>query len=109
MLEGIDLRDWKKKKQIIKELEAKGEITDERVIRLHIEKHNILYCQGVNEDYIIHSNKGYKKTKDREEILASLNDYRKRALNMLWKCSQTKKAMNEKDNLRFELEEMELI
>lgn len=109
MIEFIDLTDWKKKKTIIKELQVMGIEFDERKIRKDIEKHNILYCQGINEDYIIHSPKGYKRTKDREEIMISLNDYKKRALNMLWKCSQTKRALNEHDNLKMELEEMGLM
>lgn len=109
MLEFIDLSNWKTKGQIIKELQKQGVKTDERTLRQNIERHNILYCQGVVAEYIVHSSKGYKKTSNKEEILSSINDLQKRALNMLWKVSETKKSMREHDNLKFELEERNLI
>lgn len=48
--------------------------------------------------YIAHSNKGYKITKDRNEIEASVNHLHTMALNMLSKESKAKKALNRSVN-----------
>lgn len=105
MIDYIDLTDWKTKKNILAEL---GNVSD-REWRLYVEKHNIAYCKHEVDTYIVHSNLGYKATKDREEIIASIQDNKKRSLNMLWKYSQTMKALGEKDNLKFSLEELGVI
>ena len=96
----IDLSDWKTKGQILKELKQGGIIIDERNLRQKIELQNKLYYTHESDFYIVHSAKGYKVTQDKQEILDSLKDMRKRALNMLHKEAVTKKALGEKMNFK---------
>jgi hypothetical protein len=105
MVEFIDLSDWKTKKQILLEL---GNVS-EREWRKAVEKHNIAYCKHEVDTYIVHSKLGYKLTQDKQEIIDSIKDNKKRSLNMLWKYSQTMKALGEKDNIKFDLESMGVI
>ncbi|WP_462289424.1 hypothetical protein [Holdemanella biformis] len=60
----------------------------------YIEVKNQAFCDGENDMYIAHSNKGYKITKDREEIEASIKHLDTMAKNMLKKESNAKKALN---------------
>lgn len=101
----MDLTTWKTKKEIIQKLKEQGYKVNERTWRLWVERHNILYCQGVHDTYIVHSLKGYKLTKDGKEISASIDDLKKRGLNMLWKASQASRAIGEHMNLKLEFEE----
>lgn len=105
MIDLINLSDWKTRKNILIEL---GNVSD-REWRKYVEKHNIAFCNHEVDTYIVHSNLGYKATTDRNEIINSIQDNKKRSLNMLWKYSQTMKALGEKDNLRFKLEEIGVI
>lgn len=97
----IDLSEWKKKSQILEELETGGIKIDERRLRKLIELQNNLYCEHETKNFIVHSSKGYKVTTDREEILKSVADNHKRAINLLYKESKTKKALGE--NMNFNL------
>lgn len=106
MIDKIDLTDWKKKKDILKELERNGIGTDERTWRYYVEAYNKKYCVHEHDTYIVHSNKGYKLTSDRDEIIASIEDGKKRGLNLLWKHSQAMKALGQKDNIKMDLEKM---
>lgn len=105
MIDLINLSDWKTRKNILIEL---GNVSD-REWRLYVEKNNIAFCKHETDKYIVHSNLGYKATTDRDEIIASIQDNKKRSLNMLWKYSQTMKALGEKDNIKFDLESMGVI
>lgn len=105
MIDLIELNEWKTKKEILTQLKNVGVNLNEREWRRYVERYNKQFCLGVNEDYIAHSSKGYKLTKDKEEIKQSVRDYRARALNMLKKTSDVSKVLKlEKPNL-FELEE----
>lgn len=106
MLDFVDLKEWKTKKTILAELEKCGMKTDERVWRTFVENYNKKYCDHIHDTYIVHSNKGYKLTDDKEEITKSIEDGKKRGLNLLWKYSRTMKALGQKDNIRMDLEEM---
>lgn len=64
----------------------------------YIEVKNQAFCDGENDMYIAHSNKGYKITKDREEIEASIKHLDTMAKNMLKKESNAKKALNRSVN-----------
>lgn len=99
--ELVDLSDWKKKSQVLKELEQGGIKIDERRFRKLVELQNNLYCEHESEKFIVHGPKGYKVTTDREEILKSVADNHKRAINLLYKESKTKKALGE--NMNFNL------
>ena len=60
----------------------------------YIEVKNQSFCDGENDMYIAHSNKGYKITKNRDEIEASIKHLDTMAKNMLTKESKAKKALN---------------
>ena len=109
MINLVDLTEWKTKKKIIKEIEENGMTVDERAWRKYVENHNKKYWDHEEEQFIVHSSKGYKLTSDKKEIIESIQDSRKRGINLLWKSSKTMKALGEVDNIRMELEEMEVI
>lgn len=106
MLEYVDLTEWKTKKTILAELEKNGIKTDERTWRMYVEQYNKKYWDHVHDTYIVHSNKGYKLTDDKQEVVNSIEDGKKRALNLLWKYSKTMKALGQKDNIRMDLEQL---
>lgn len=94
-----NLKDW------ITYANLKERIFNEYAITYHrrawnkyIEVKNQAFCDGENDMYIAHSNKGYKITKDREEIEASIKHLDTMAKNMLMKESNAKKALNRSVN-----------
>lgn len=107
--ELIDLSDWKTKKQILQELKEHEIDMDERAWRKFVEQFNKRYCNDLSDEYIVHGTNGYKLTKDRKEIAASCQDLRKRALNMLKKVSRTNKSMAEKQQLKLDLQDLDII
>lgn len=110
MLQVINLNTWRKKSEILRILHQNGYIkVTERSWRVFVEKYNKYYMDNVNNKYIVHSSKGYKLTSDKKEILASIQDLRNRSLNMLSKYSKTQKALGLQDNLKLDLEKMEII
>lgn len=104
MLDLVDLSEWKTKAAILKELADLDVIVDERAFRKYVEYHNRLFLEGQRVDFIAHSNKGYKLTTNAKEIYDSIDDYKKRALNQLWKVSKYSKALGLINNLRLEVE-----
>ena len=64
----------------------------------YIEVKNQSFCDGETDMYIAHSNKGYKITKSKDEIEASIKHLDTMALNMLSKESKVKKALNRSVN-----------
>lgn len=105
----IDLTEWKTKKQINKELEKFGIRINERAFRQKVEDHNNLYFAHQKEFYIAHSNKGYKMTKDTEEIRNSLRDSFKRGIDQISKYHKGIKALGENANFSLGLKNGELI
>ena len=101
--------DWKTKNQIIIEAYKDGIKIHERAFRKYVENHNKKFWSHEVDEFIVHGRKGYKLTKNKEEINKSIQDSKKRAMNMLWKWSKTRKALGETDNIKFELEELEII
>lgn len=63
-----------------------------------------MFIEHLRDVFIAHSSKGYIATTNNEIILKSINDNFKRSRNMLWKYGRVRKALNEKYNLRLELE-----
>ena len=93
MLEFVDLTDWKTKKEILEELKTLGFKYDERALRKYIEQYNKRFCDGEFEHYIAHSSKGYKLTNNPDEIEKSAKDLHRRAMDMLVKTSEARKAV----------------
>ena len=91
--------DWRTKADILNSLNKDGITMDERTFRKRVENQNKLYIEHLSPYFIAHSSKGYKKTTNREEIVLSVKDNRKRALNMLMKESKTLKTLGENENM----------
>ena len=102
-------KDWSTKKEILARAKQDGITLHERTWRFFVEDYNKKYWSHEVDTFIVHSSKGYKLTSDKDEIVASIKDSKKRALNLLWKHSQTMKALGRVDNLRYDLEELEII
>nr|DAU67706.1 MAG TPA: hypothetical protein [Caudoviricetes sp.] len=109
IFELLDLKEWKKKKDILKELKNNGVRMSERAWRKSVELHNKRYFEHQTDKYLAHSVKGYKLTADKDEIIASAKDYRTRAFNQLVKASKTLRVMGENDNIRLEIKNGEFI
>ncbi len=110
MIELIDLTKWKKQKEIILELHRDYGINiNAREWRNAVSKWNKKFADHEVDYYITHSNsKGFKATQDYKEALISINDYKKRALNMLKKASESSKAFGENFNYQIDFEKGEL-
>lgn len=111
MIELIDLTDWKKQKEILTELHREyGIDIDSREWRIAVEKHNKNFANGKVEFYITHSNsKGFKATKDYQEAKIAVNDYKKRAFNMLKKARDCNRAFEVVDNFKIDFERGEIM
>jgi len=105
---NIDLTKWKTKTEIPRELKTKDITINERQLRRFFEKHNNDFFNGQVDTFVIHSGKGYKLTSDKDEIMQHREDYKKRALNMLWKYSQISKAVGEHCNLQMDLKDLDV-
>lgn len=103
ILDFIDLSNWKKKPQILKELKENGYPIKDRDFRKRVELHNKLYEEHIVNTFIAHSCKGYIATTDKNIIIASLRDNEKRAITMLKATSKTLKALGENANYNFEI------
>lgn len=101
--------DWATKKEIIARINQDGNAIHERSWRKYVEHHNKQYCSHEVDTYIVHSCKGYKLSTNKDEINASILEGKKRALNLLWKYSQTRKALGEVDNIKIDLEKMGIL
>lgn len=100
--EVLSLTKWKKKKQVLSELNNQGLKISERAFRKQVEINNKLYGNGQADYYIVHSCKGYKLSFNWDEIEKSISDKRKRALTMLAECSKAEKQFQRRNNLKME-------
>lgn len=110
MIELLDLSNWRKQKEIILELHREYGINiSSREWRSQVEKWNERFVNGEVKFYIAHSNTmGYKATTDYQDALISINDYRKRAYNMLTKASNCAKAFGNLHNFKIDFEKGEI-
>lgn len=102
-------KDWSTKKEILARAKQDGITLHERTWRFFVEDYNKKYWRHEVDTFIVHSSKGYKLTSDKDEIVASIKDSKKRALNLLYKYSQTMKALQRVDNVKIDLEALEII
>ena len=105
----VDMTYWRTKTDILKELKSKGVEINERSFRKFVENINKLYTNHEINEFIAHSNKGYKVTTNYEEIKSSAFDHRKRGLDQLVKSSNILKALGENCNLKLSIKNGELI
>lgn len=94
MINLIELHTWKKRPEIMLDLLQQGIQCSDRDIRRWAEEQNEKWCSGESEYYIAHSNQGYKQTTDRNEIIESALDLKKKALNMFKKYWAVEKRIN---------------
>jgi len=99
ILEVLSLNQWKKKRDILKQLDFE---ISERSFRKLVEQNNKLFGQGKVDYYIAHSCRGYKKTFNWEEMQKSIADNRKRAITMLIDCSKVEKAFQSRNQVKME-------
>lgn len=90
----VDLTSWKKRQEIMLDLLHQGIVINDREIRTWAESQNEDWCNGESEFYIAHSQNGYKQTKDRNEILESAKDLKKKGINMLQKYWKVVRKLN---------------
>lgn len=102
MVEEYITNEWKTKKELLNDLRKDGIYMNERTFRLRIEVLNELYVEHVTDYFIVHSSKGYKKTNVPEEIIESVKENHKRAMNLLTKEAKIKRALMEKRNISFD-------
>lgn len=98
MLDTINT--WKTKDKILKELKEKYDIEiNERYFRKCVENFNKEFRSHLSDYVIVHGVKGYKITKNNDEMLDSDSDLYKRAIKMLTIVSRNKRARGENMNL----------
>lgn len=109
--ELIGLDKWKTKEQIKKEVSKvlPNVKLNERLFRKNVEEHNRLYVEHIKDTFVAHSSKGYKITKDYEEIKASIYDNKIRAMDQLVKYYRGMKALGENLNCKLNIEDGELV
>ncbi|MCI6066777.1 MAG: hypothetical protein MR707_00900, partial [Galactobacillus timonensis] len=78
-ISDLDLTRWKKRKDILRELNSDGAGISDRAFRKWVEDFNKTYDGRSQPEYIVHGPKGYKITKDRAEIKRSIADNDRRA------------------------------
>ena len=107
IIEFIDLKNWKKQDAILTELHREWGINiSSREWRKEVEEWNKKFCNKEVDYYITHSNSlGYKATQVYEEAKIAINDYKKRAFNMLKKASECDKAFGNKNNYQINFDE----
>ena len=103
ILDFVDLSEWKKKTQILRELKENGLPIKDRDFRKRVELHNKLYEEHAVDKFIAHSCKGYIATNDKSIIINSLKDNEKRALTMLKASRKTLQALGENSNLSLDI------
>lgn len=102
ILDILSLSEWKKKREILKELHNKEYSISERTFRKLVEQNNKLFGEGKVDYYIAHSYRGYKKTFNWEEIKKSVVDNRKRAITMLVDCKKAEEAFQKRNQIKME-------
>lgn len=85
--------EWTTRAQIIQRLKLAGLDIGDRNFRHWVEFWNRKYCDMDTDIYIAHGPRGYKATMDMDEIKDSVADLRCRAMDMLKKYSDTRKAL----------------
>jgi hypothetical protein len=96
MKEILSEEHWTTKNHILVKLKYLGLLMDERQFRKLVERFNNKYQDHETDGYtVIHSSRGYKLTKDYDEMRESDKDLYKRAMNMLKRVARNKKVRGE--------------
>lgn len=98
-LSDLDLTRWKKRKDILRELNGDGDRISDRAFRKWVEDFNKTYDGREQPEYIVHGPKGYKLTTSRDEIRRSVTDNDRRAYTMLRQTRSVRKALGMTDQM----------
>ena len=98
-LSDLDLTRWKKRKDILQELNGDGNQISDRSFRKWVEDFNKTYDGRIQPEYIVHGPKGYKLTTSRDEIKRSVTDNDRRAYTMLRQTRSVRKALGMTDQM----------
>ena len=98
-LSDLDLTRWKKRKDILRELNGDGVGISDRAFRKWVEDFNKTYDGRQQPEYIVLGPKGYKLTTSREEIKRSVSDNDRRAYTMLRQTRHVRKALGMTDQM----------
>lgn len=113
MIELIDLRRWKKQKQIILELHREYGINisrDGREWREAVKKWNQKWRYGEVPYYVTHSNLlGFKATTNYEEAKIARNDYMKRLIANKINIINCDEGFERKYNFKIDFETGEIL
>lgn len=93
--------EWQTKATLLQKMKNDDIILNERTLRLKIEQVNNEYINHNSDTFIVHSSKGYKIACSDEDIIESMKENHKRAMNLLSKESKIKKALEENRNIKF--------
>lgn len=98
-ISDLNLTHWKKRKDILKELRQEGNGISDRSFRKWVEDFNKTFDGRKQPEYIVHGPKGYKLTKNRDEIRRSVTDNDRRAYTMLRQTRSVRKALGMVDQM----------
>ncbi|WP_290172151.1 hypothetical protein [uncultured Dubosiella sp.] len=93
ILDAIQIEDWTTRAEILRRLQAAGIPMSDRAFRKWVSDVNEEFYDGVSDVYIAHGDKGYKITKDSAEIIESVADLKRRAMDMLVKHKKARRAL----------------
>ncbi|MCI6753795.1 hypothetical protein [Galactobacillus timonensis] len=98
-ISDLNLTRWKKRKDILRELNGGGAGISDRAFRKWVEDFNKTYDGRKQPEYIVHGPKGYKITQDRTEIKKSIADNDRRAITILRQTRRVRRFLGMKDQL----------
>lgn len=96
ILKVIKLDDWTTRAEILSRLHMAGIQMSDRAFRKWIVDQNENFYDGNSDWYIAHGDKGYKITQDPEEIMESVADLKRRAMDMLVKHRKARRALEKR-------------
>lgn len=96
ILKAIEIDEWTTRAEILKCLHMAGIQMSDRTFRKWIVESNEEFYDGKSDLYIAHSDKGYKITQDPEEIMKSVADLKRRAMDMLVKHRKARRALEKR-------------
>lgn len=109
LLEGY-LQEWRTKRIILDFLDSEDcrmrTKISERRLRNLFERNNKLRKEKKADQYVAHSNQGYKLTNNTAEILASGLDFKRQAKNLLYKYKLAMEIIGMEYNLDFSDEDL---
>ncbi len=108
ILKAIRIEDWTTRAEILRRLEAAGIPMSDRSFRKWVSNVNENFYEGLSDLYIAHGDKGYKVTQNSNEIMESVADLKRRAMDMLVKHKKARQALARRMQTPLISEEIEI-